>query len=198
MKTIIINSNNTHKITEIKDIFKDMQLEIKAFNEVFTNKFDIQEDGLTFEENAIKKVIPFPLKKDTLYLGDDSGLEVDALEGRPGINSARYAGPNASGKALCEKLLAEMKNISNRKAQFRTVIAIKFPDGHIQTAEGIVMGQITYKMRGEHGFGYDPVFLPEGLSQTFAEIDPSHKNQISHRHLALMKAKEIILKNSLI
>ncbi|MFC1617626.1 RdgB/HAM1 family non-canonical purine NTP pyrophosphatase [Candidatus Margulisiibacteriota bacterium] len=194
MLKLILSSNNKYKIEEIKAIMVDMQIKVCGYQEVFESKIDVIEDGHTFEENAKKKVLAFPEKKDAIYLGDDSGLEVDVLAGAPGIHSARYAGGDVSPSALCQKLLQAMKGQVNRKAQFRCVMAIRFPDQRIAVVEGLVKGIITNNMRGNYGFGYDPVFIPAGYDKTFAEINSEEKNQISHRYLALQKVKYEIKK----
>jgi len=184
MIKLIVYTHNNHKIQEIQAIFTDF--------EVGSETIEVEEDGATFEENAIKKVSARPLLKDTIGLADDSGLEVDFLNGRPGHHSARYADPPTS-QNLCQKLLADMKDATDRSAQFVCVIGMRFSDGSIETVRGVISGNIALQMKGSHKFGYDPVFIPDRYSQTFAEMQPEEKNTISHRYLALQLAKEKIL-----
>jgi len=129
---------------------------------------------------------------DRIYLGEDSGLEVDALGGAPGIYSARYAGPNATPTDFCQKILSELATKSDRSAKFHSAIALKFPDGHIEVVHGLVEGSIALGMRGENGFGYDPIFIPDGFEQTFGEMQKEEKHRLSHRYRALKQAIDII------
>jgi len=188
---LLIATTNKHKLDEIKKI-----LRLKSINFLSLNDFhgvpNIIENGKTFEENAAKKARIIAKKYKILTLADDSGLEAKALSGRPGIKSARYAGPNpclasrqATSEKLCKKLLAEMKNKRNRSAQFVCVIAIADPQGIINIARGICKGKITLEMQGENGFGYDPVFMPNGFKKTFAQMSQQMKNKLSHRSKAL-------------
>ncbi|MBU1021998.1 MAG: non-canonical purine NTP pyrophosphatase, partial [Candidatus Margulisbacteria bacterium] len=126
-------------------------------------------------------------------MGDDSGLMVDYLKGAPGIKSARYAGPNPTKEKLCKKLLKNMQGAKKRSAKFVCCVAIAWPDGKTKIIKGEVRGRIINEMRGQHGFGYDPVFVPLGYSKTFAEMKPSFKNKISHRAKAFRKVKQLIL-----
>ncbi|MBT5954401.1 RdgB/HAM1 family non-canonical purine NTP pyrophosphatase [bacterium] len=190
---LIIASNNSHKISEIRKIFSSLDLDIFGWTEYFSSDLNVNENGITFEENAIKKletIPPIPLKYKTnhvqLFLADDSGLEVEALDGRPGIHSARYA-PEGTSIALCSKLLRELSGLSNRRANFTAAIALKVPDNPIQIAIGQVFGKITDAMSTDNGFGYDPVFIPQGHTESFAEMLPSQKNALSHRGNALEK-----------
>jgi XTP/dITP diphosphohydrolase len=192
MPTIVISSNNKNKIQEIQSIFSSLGCPITSYFDILKTKVEVIEDGTTFSENAVKKLIPLPDNQEYICLADDSGLEVAALNGAPGINSARYAGKNATCQDLCKKLLQDLKNKKNRAAKFTTVIALKLPNNKIEIVTGEMQGQITQTMRGQNGFGYDPIFQPNNHNQTFAEMTPSQKNQISHRYQALIKAKEKI------
>jgi XTP/dITP diphosphohydrolase len=177
---IIAATSNKHKLKEIKRI-----LGIKVMG-VST---DIKETGKNFEENAIKKAMAVPLKEGQIAIADDSGLMVDCLGGKPGVKSARFANP-PTPENLCRKLLRVMRLSrrcvgTNRNASFVCVIAIAYPNGRIKTVKGICHGRIIHEMRGRYGFGYDPIFVPDGYRKTFAEMKPSFKNRISHRARAL-------------
>jgi XTP/dITP diphosphohydrolase len=154
------------------------------------------ENGKTFEENAILKAIAVAKELPGLVVADDSGLEVDALDGAPGMYSARYAGENATNKANIEKLLSELarQNVpaAERKARFRCVIAVASDNKLLRTFEGVVEGTIVDLPRGSRGFGYDPIFQPNGSDQTFAEMTPLLKNKISHRAKAIAALREAI------
>ncbi len=185
INVITVASRNPDKTAEIQDIFGKHGLQVKSLQE-FTNVPEIIEDGNTLEENALKKahgvfeVIQLPV------IADDTGLEVDALNGAPGLYSARFAGENATYDDNIKKLLQEMKSVPHKKrtARFRTVAA--FYDGkHRVVAEGSVEGIITSQRRGQGGFGYDPVFESIETRQTFAEMTSDAKNAISHRSRAL-------------
>jgi XTP/dITP diphosphohydrolase len=138
--------------------------------------------------NAEKKAIEIAQAVGCWSLADDSGLEVTALNGAPGVYSARYAGDECSYNLNNEKLLTELQGVEDRSARFRTVIALSDPEGNVQTLEGICPGHIIVERRGTNGFGYDPLFIPDGYTETFAELDVAVKNRISHRARALQKA----------
>jgi XTP/dITP diphosphohydrolase len=148
----------------------------------------VVEDADTFEGNALKKALELGKASGLWTLADDSGLEVDALDNAPGVYYARYAGEPCSYPANNTKLLRELNGISNRRARFRCVIALRAPDGREWTVEGRCEGCISEVSHGTNGFGYDPLFLPDGHSQTFAELDSATKNSLSHRGHALRKA----------
>ena len=143
------------------------------------------EDGATFEENAIKKALHYSPHVPGLLFADDSGLEVDALNGAPGVFSARYGGENASDQGNVEKLLREVQGATKRSARFRCVIALAKNGKLMTTVAGEVDGRITKSPRGENGFGYDPIFIPEGFEETFAELPSETKNAVSHRAKAV-------------
>lgn len=189
---IVVFTNNQNKIKEIEHVFKIKEIEIFPYLRVFKEKIDVVEDGFTFEENVRKKIAVFKEQPNRIFLADDSGLEVDVLDGRPGIYSARYAGENATSNQMCEKLLDEMRGKENRMANFICTLALKLPNGKLKIVVGKVFGQIIQEMRGQHGFGYDPVFKPDGCDFTFAEMKLGEKNKISHRARALQKALEEI------
>ncbi len=188
---VVVASGNAHKVAEIQSILGD--LPVCRFDDVFGYPHDAVEDGLTFEANAIKKIDFLPLFPDTIYLSDDSGLEVEALNGAPGIYSARFAGAGATSSQMCTKILSAIAGESNRQARFRCVIALRFPDGRIDTISGGVDGVLSHEMRGGDGFGYDPIFIPDGYTQTFAEMSSKLKHELSHRGRALRLAAEKLL-----
>ncbi len=186
---LVIATRNAHKLEEIRAIFDFSSLEVlSAFD--FPDIPDVVEDGDTLEANAIKKADEIAKATGCWALADDSGLEVDALDGAPGVYSARYAGEPCSYPANNEKLLHELTDKENRAARFRTVIALSDPAGSVQTVAGECPGVIIDELRGTNGFGYDPLFVPDGYSETFAELDSEVKNRISHRARALQKAHD--------
>jgi XTP/dITP diphosphohydrolase len=154
----------------------------------------VEETGATFEENAVLKATALAAVSGRLTLADDSGLEVDALGGAPGVNSARFAGPGASDAERINLLLKKLKAVPEaaRTARFRCVIAIAAPDGRVELCSGECRGMITKEPRGTHGFGYDPVFFVPELGKTMAELLPREKNKISHRARAAAKARELL------
>lgn len=183
---IVFATNNKHKLFEVKSLIVDFQnVEILSLQDINFNN-DIPEDFDTLEQNALQKAKVIHEFCGLNVISDDTGLEVDALNGRPGVFSARYAGPNCSPTDNINKLLDELKNQSNRKAAFRTVAALILDDKEF-LFEGKVDGEIISKLQGNEGFGYDPVFKPLGFDQTFAEMDINLKNKISHRALAFNK-----------
>ncbi len=184
--TLVIATRNKGKTGEIKELLKDRALVIKDLDD-FGPIPEIIEDGLTFEENAYKKASMTARMLGLPVLADDSGLVVEALDGAPGVLSARYAGPNATDQERCEKLLQEMAGRTNRKAAFECVISLAVPSGPALTYEGRCDGVITEAMAGEGGFGYDPIFYYPALDKTFAQMNLSEKNRISHRGKALME-----------
>lgn len=189
MKQLIFATHNAHKAQEVKAIIGD-NFEIKNLSEI--NMFEeIPETGETFKENAKQKVEFLYNKLNCNCFADDSGLSVDALDGAPGVYSARYAGEPCDMQKNIEKLLYNLKNKNNRKAQFTTVIAVIL-DGELHFFEGIIRGEIIDTPRGDGGFGYDPLFIPDGYDKTFAELPSEVKNKISHRAIAMQKFKEFI------
>jgi XTP/dITP diphosphohydrolase len=182
MMRLLIATYNPGKIAEYAQLLKDLPVELVGLAELGV-ELDVEETGATFAENALIKARTFAEVTGLVSLADDSGLEVDALDGAPGVLSARYAGPRATDQDRYRKLLEEMADVCSprRTARFRCVIAVAWPDGRRALTEGSVEGVIACAPRGEHGFGYDPVFyLPERRC-TMAELAPEVKNQISHR-----------------
>jgi XTP/dITP diphosphohydrolase len=184
LKQIVFASNNAHKLKEVSHYLKDYS-QVLSLKEIGFNE-DIPEPYHTLEENALTKSQTIFQKFNMNCFADDTGLEVEALNGAPGVYSARYAGPNCSFDDNVNKLLEELKTVENRKARFRTVISLIL-DGEKYFFEGIVNGVITHKRSGTDGFGYDPIFKPDGQNITFAEMSLDDKNQISHRGRAVLK-----------
>ena len=191
-RKILLGSNNPKKLQELIDILSGMNIQILSPRDIRIS-LNVIEDGATFEENACKKALAFAQGSGLYAVADDSGLEVEALAGLPGVYSARYASANGDDKKNIAKLLREMKDIpeEKRQARFRSCIAFAHPKkGILFTVEGEVKGIILKEPRGESGFGYDPVFFYPPAGKTFAEMVPSEKNKISHRYQALVKFKE--------
>ncbi len=186
---IVIATRNAHKLEEIHAIFNFQGLEVCSALD-FPEIPDTIEDRDTLEGNAIKKAQELCDATGLMAMADDSGLEVEALDGAPGVYSARYAGEPCSYEDNNAKLLRELADKDNRRARFRTVIALARPGEEPLTVEGICQGVIIDELRGEHGFGYDPLFVPDGFDQTFAELPAETKNKISHRARALAEVSK--------
>ena len=186
---LIIATRNANKLREIRSVLGLDESQVKSSFD-FPQIPDVVEDKDTLEGNAIKKAMTIASATGRWALADDSGLEVDALGGAPGVYSARYAGEHCSYMDNCNKLLFELDGKTNRRARFRTVLALVNLVGEVRTLEGAMDGVITTSMRGNDGFGYDPVFIPEGYELTYAELEPDEKNRISHRGRALQAAIE--------
>ncbi len=190
MKKIILATHNLHKMEEMTDLLKDFAIDILTLKQ-FPNIEDIPETGETLKENALIKARTVNQLTGIPAIGDDTGLEVNTLNGAPGVYSARYAGETASFEDNVNKLLSEMKSKIDRSAQFRTVTA--FVNGKDEIiAEGKINGLITKEPKGAYGFGYDPVFYFPELKRTFAELSTEEKNRISHRGLALQKLCKLL------
>ena len=219
MRTAILASQNKKKIKEIRAILERYGLDVISRDDAGLPKDDIEETGTTFEENSLLKAstIMDMIEADPAHsaylkspvVADDSGLMVDALGGAPGIYSARYAGEECSYDANNAKLLAELAGVPEEKrtARFVTVITLIYPDAdgapeaavkqgdrYVLTARGVCEGRITTEKRGEGGFGYDPVFIPDGYSETFAQLGTDFKNTISHRARALGELERLLEK----
>lgn len=193
MNEFIFATNNKHKLSEIQSLAEN-SFELKSLADM--NCFeDIPETADTLEGNALLKAEFVYNRFGKSCFADDTGLEVEALNGQPGVYSARYAGNNHDFEANIDKLLVELAGKTNRKARFRTVIALIINNKALYF-EGIVDGVITTERKGEKGFGYDPVFLPEGFDKTFAEMTLDEKNAISHRARAVNKLVEYLKSNS--
>jgi len=191
MFDILAATKNAHKIEEFKELLGSKDVNILSLLD-FPDAPDIVEDASTFEGNARKKAAEASAFTGLSAFADDSGLEVEALNGEPGISSARYAGEGASNEERIKKLLDNMKGAPSRKARFVCVIALANDGEVVETFTGEVKGTIAEAPRGANGFGYDPVFIPDGYDKTFAELDSSVKNKISHRARAVKAALEFI------
>ncbi len=189
---ILIATGNKGKIREMNELFSDMPVEFVGID-TLEEVPEVVEDGSTFHENALKKAMTFYNRASMPVLAEDSGLEVEALEGAPGIYSARYAGAEATDEDNIRKLLDALKGVppEQRRARFVSVLCFVL-DGKPHFFEGEVEGWITDRPSGSYGFGYDPVFVPDGYDKTFAELGPEIKNRISHRAKAIAKFKEFL------
>ncbi|ERI86419.1 non-canonical purine NTP pyrophosphatase, RdgB/HAM1 family [Bacteroides pyogenes F0041] len=187
---LVFATNNAHKLEEISSILGD-KIELLSLKDIGCHE-DIPETADTLEGNALLKSSFIYRNYGLNSFGDDTGLEVEALGGAPGVYSARYAGGEGhDSQANMRKLLRELEGVENRKARFRTVISLIL-DGKEYLFEGIIDGEIIKEKRGGSGFGYDPIFKPEGYEQTFAELGAEVKNEISHRALAVKKLAEFL------
>ena len=189
LTTLVIATHNPGKTKEIRDLLKGYPITVKNLAD-FGPIPEVIEDGETFEENAYKKSSFTSRILGLPTLSDDSGLSVEALDGAPGIFSARYAGENATDPENCQKLLRELKGKENRKAAFHCVISIAVPTGAALTYENRCSGIILDTPRGENGFGYDPVFFYPEFNRTFAEISRDEKSRVSHRGKALREMRD--------
>lgn len=189
VKKIVFATNNAHKLSEIKAMLP-ANIEILSLSDINCHE-DIPETANTLEGNAVMKARYICDRYGVDCFADDTGLEVDALGGEPGVHTARYAGEDHNTEANTDKLLREMKEKNNRHARFRTVIAL-IEKGEERLFDGIVEGEIATERRGEGGFGYDPVFAPEDTGKTFAELGVDVKNKISHRARAVQKLVEYL------
>jgi XTP/dITP diphosphohydrolase len=189
---LVFATNNKHKIEEISDLLGDSFV-LKSLKDLDITD-DIPEDYHTLEDNALFKARYVNKLTGMNVFADDTGLEIDALNGRPGVHSARFAGAARNFEANIDKVLLLMTGANDRKARFRTVIALIF-NGAEYLFEGRVDGTIITERRGKQGFGYDPVFVPDGKSKTFAEMTLEEKNTVSHRANAFLKLKEFLAEN---
>ena len=193
-KRIIAASANAHKIKEIKAITKKFGMDVVSRDEAGVPPFEIVEDGQTFEENSYKKALAIMQASGETTIADDSGLMVDYLGGAPGVYSARFAGDHCDDERNNQKLLGMLEGLadSERTAKFVSVITMIFPDGQTLVARGECPGRIIEMPTGENGFGYDPLFVPDGYDKTFAQLSEEEKNAISHRARALQKLEELL------
>ncbi len=194
MKEILIGTHNCHKAKEIADLLAGLPLQIRTLND-FPNIPPAIEDGKTLEENALKKALGYATKSGLFTIADDTGLEVKALHGAPGVYSARFAGEACSYKDNNKKLIQLLAQESDRSATFRCVIAcIDLQKKFEKMVEGRIEGVILKELKGTQGFGYDSVFYVPKCKKTFAEMSLEEKNRVSHRALAVQKLKELLLK----
>ena len=197
---LLVATRNAHKTEEIQRILGPQfnVTDLAAHPEIP----HIAESGTTFQENAILKAVAVSKRMPGFVIADDSGLEVEALRGAPGIHSARYAGMNATDQEKTDKLLEELTRVgatkNARRARFRCVLALACKGNVLGAFEGIIEGQIADRPHGSHGFGYDPIFMPEGFQQTFGELAPAEKNQLSHRARALERLRTFLIPRAVI
>jgi XTP/dITP diphosphohydrolase len=198
MSTLLLATRNPGKTHEIQSLFQEKQLSIRILSLSDADvQADIAETGTTFLENASLKADFYSRLAGLDTLGDDSGLEVMALENRPGVFSARYAGAGASDDERIAKLLAELTDIHDRRARFVSVVCLSRAGHTIKSFTGMVRGEILREKKGSHGFGYDPLFFYPPLGKTFAELSLEEKNRVSHRARALAQVKEFIMSGGL-
>jgi len=192
MHALLIATANPHKLDEFRAIFSDLPYQLLSLNDVQLS-MNVEETGITFQENSELKALAYARASGLLSLADDSGLEIDALGGAPGVYSARFGGENMSYSERFRLIFEHLRGLplEQRTARFRCVITIAEPSGYHRSVEGIIEGLITAP-RGENGFGYDPIFLVPELGKTTAEISPEHKNRISHRGQAARHARVLL------
>lgn len=191
---LVLATRNLGKVRELSDMLSQQcSIEVLSMRD-FPEAPDVVEDGETYQDNAKKKAVDIASYSGILALADDSGLEVDALGGVPGVHSARYAGSDASDADRIAKLLAAIRDVPdiNRTARFKCAVAVAEPNGRADVVMGVCDGKIIREPRGSQGFGYDPVFVPHGFDQTFAELGEKVKNHISHRAKASRLALKLI------
>lgn len=193
MRALLLATTNRHKVEEFRTILADLPWQIISLNDLHLD-MDVEETGTTFAENAVLKALAYARASGILSLADDSGLEIDALEGAPGVYSARFLGPDASYEERFKAILAQLRDVppSQRTARFRCVITIAEPAGFYRSVDGTIEGIIADAPRGSYGFGYDPIFLVPELGKTTAELLPAQKHAISHRGRAAQKARTLL------
>ena len=190
---VVLATRNRHKVEELAALLGDLGIRIRTLAD-FPQAPEVEEDGATCEANAIKKACEIARATGLTAVADDTGLEVDALAGRPGVYAARYAGEHATYEDNCRKLVLELDGVPHerRTARFITVAAIAISGEPVQVTQGVLNGYITDKASGSKGFGYDPVFYVPELKATLAEISAEQKNRISHRAKAFLQVKELL------
>ncbi len=191
MREIVLSTDNVNKLREIREILEDLDIKIYGKSDIEGLDFEVIEDGDTLYDNALKKASAMAERVDFAVLADDTGLFVKALNGEPGVHSARYASEHDDKKNR-EKLLNNLKDKEDRSAYFKTEIILIDEDKNIIPIEGVCPGKISLEERGDNGFGYDSIFIPDGFDKTFAEMSHEEKNQISHRSRALKNLRDKI------
>ena len=193
MRKIVLSTDNKNKLREIREILEDLDVKIYGKSDIDGMDFEVIEDGDTLYDNALKKAAAMAERVDCAVLADDTGLFVNALDGEPGVHSARYASEHDDKKNR-EKLLNNLKDKDDRSAYFNTEIILIDEEKNIIPIEGVCPGKISLEERGDNGFGYDSIFIPEGFDKTFAEMSHEEKNQISHRSRALKNLRDKLSK----
>jgi len=193
MRALLLATTNRHKVGEFRAIFSDLPFQLLSLQDAHLN-LDVEETGTTFRENAELKALAYARASGLLVLSEDSGLEIDALNGAPGVYSARFAGVDTPYPERFKIILEQLQGLpmEKRTARYRAVITIAEPTGYHRSVEGTLEGVIAEAPRGENGFGYDPIFLVPALGKTTAELTPEQKNQISHRGRAAQLAREVL------
>jgi len=193
MRALLLATTNRHKLEEYYTIFSDLPLTLQSLREVHID-MDVEETGQTFAENAQLKALAYARASGMLSLADDSGLEIDALGGAPGVLSARFAGRDTPYEERFRLLIEQLRGLTGeqRRARFRCAIALAEPDGYCRVVEGTIEGVVAESPRGTGGFGYDPIFLLPELGRTFAELTTEQKNRISHRGRAAQFARVLL------
>ncbi|HZR43156.1 MAG TPA: XTP/dITP diphosphatase [Ktedonobacteraceae bacterium] len=193
MRVLLLATTNRHKLEEFRAIFSDLPYKLLSLNDIQLD-IDVEETGTTFRENAELKALAYAHASGMLSLADDSGLEIDALGGAPGVYSARFAGVDTPYEERFRIILEKLRGLpmEQRTARFQCVITIAEPSGLCRSVEGIIEGVIADAPRGENGFGYDPIFLVPELGKTTAEISPELKNRLSHRGRAARQARVLL------
>jgi XTP/dITP diphosphohydrolase len=193
MRVLLLATTNPHKVDEYRAILSDLPFTLLSLNDIQLD-MDVEETGTTFRENAELKARAYAQASGLLSLADDSGLEIDALDGAPGVYSARFAGVDATYEERFDILLTQLRDVpvERRTARFRCVISLAEPSGYLRSVDGTIEGVIADAPRGKNGFGYDPIFLVPALGKTTAEITAEQKNKISHRGRAAQLARELL------
>jgi XTP/dITP diphosphohydrolase len=193
MRELLLATTNYHKLEEYRAILSDLPFHLLSLHDVDLD-MDVEETGATFADNAELKALTYARVSGMLTLADDSGLEIDALDGAPGVYSARFAGRETCYEERFRLLLEQLKGLTGeeRTARFRCAITLAEPSGYYQTVEGVLEGLIADAPRGQYGFGYDPIFFIPELGKTSAELTPEHKNRISHRGRAAQLAAALL------
>ncbi len=199
MKTVVLATRNLHKVQEIRALLEELPIRFLSLED-FPDFPEIIENGSTCQENALKKAKETAVATGHWALADDTGLEVEALDGRPGVYAARYAGEAASYADNCQKLIAELEGIlqEQRGARFLTVMALSDPKGQTDVVQGELLGEIADTFYGDQGFGYDPIFYVPKAQKTLAEMSLAEKNAMSHRGQALRLAKDLLVRRLVI
>lgn len=194
MRRLVVSSGNKNKIKEIRELLEGLSIEVVSKDEIGFQDFDVVEDGDSLLENSKKKALELSKLVDDMVIADDSGIFVDYLNGDPGVYSARYSGEDGNDKANNIKLLKALDGVEkqDRTAAFKTVISLVMEDKTIYEIEGRCDGIIDFEEHGDNGFGYDPLFIPDGYEESFGELSSEIKNTISHRYKAMKKLREIL------
>ena len=192
MRKLILSTGNRNKVFEMKEILKDLPLNIISKDEAGLGDVEVVEDGVSLEENSLKKARALKALTEYMVMADDSGLFVDSLAGAPGVYSSKYGGEDGNDELNNKTLLKNLQGL-DRTANFQSVIALIDEDGREYTVKGICDGSLLHEPRGSNGFGYDPLFVPEGYEKSFSELPKEIKNAISHRRRAIDGLKDVMI-----